>query len=48
MYDVNDMVKNFEDYAHRGILYLKMKYLEEKGGDDELFLNFVELLGSKS
>ena len=47
MKDVNDMVKNFEDYAHRGIVYLKDKYLDTKGGDDELFMNFVELLSSK-
>ena len=48
MKDVNDMVKNFEDYAHRGIVYLKDKYLESKDGDDELFVKFVELLSSKS
>ena len=48
MKDVNDMVRNFEDYAHRGILYLKDKYLETKGGEDELFMNFVELLSSKA
>lgn len=47
MKDVNDMVRNFEDYAHRGILYLKDKYLDTKDGDDELFMNFVELLSSK-
>jgi hypothetical protein len=48
MKDVSDMVKNFEDYAHRGILYLKDKYLDEKEGDSELFMNFVELLSSRS
>ena len=48
MKDVGDMVKNFEDYAHRGILYLKDKYLDTKGGDDELFMNFVELLSSRA
>ena len=44
MKDVTDMVRNFEDYAHRGILYLKDKYLDTKDGDEELFVNFVELL----
>ena len=48
MKNVSDMVKNFEDYAHRGIIYLKDTYLEAKGGDDELFIDFVELLGSKA
>lgn len=47
MKDVNDMAKNFEDYAHRGILYLKDKYLDSKDGDNELFIDFVELLSSK-
>jgi len=44
MKDVTDMVRNFEDYAHRGILYLKDKYLDTKDGDEELFVNFIELL----
>ena len=44
MKDVTDMVRNFEDYAHRGILYLKDRYLDTKDGDEELFVNFVELL----
>ena len=44
MKDVGDMVRNFEDYAHRGILYLKDKYLDAKDGDEALFMNFVELL----
>ncbi len=48
MKNVNDMVKNFEDYAHRGILHLKDKYLEAKEGDDDFFIDFVELLGSKA
>lgn len=47
MSDVKDMVANFEDYAHRGILYLKNRYLETRGGDDELFLNFTQLLGEQ-
>ena len=48
MKDVNDMVRNFEDYAHRGILYLKDKYLDTKDGDSELFKNFVLLLKDSS
>lgn len=44
MKDVAAMVKNFEDYAHRGILYLKDKYLDAKDGDEDLFTNFLDLL----
>ena len=46
MKDVADMVRNFEDYAHRGILYLKDKYLDTKDGDEELFVDFIELLNN--
>lgn len=48
MKDVNDMAKNFEDYAHRGILYLKDKYLDAKEGDNELFVDFINCIGSKT
>lgn len=48
MKDVADMVRNFEDYAHRGILFLKEKYLDARDGDADLFMNFVELLSSRS
>lgn len=44
MKDISDMVKNFEDYAHRGIVYLKDYYLDAKDGDDALFMNYVELI----
>lgn len=44
MKDVSDMVKNFEDYAHRGIVYLKDRYLDTKDGDNVLFMDYVDLL----
>lgn len=43
--DTTDIVKNFEDYAHRGILYLQDNYLNNRDGDNEQFENFVDLLG---
>lgn len=44
MKDVGEMVKNFEDYAHRGIIYLKENYLNNKDGNKELFDDYVDYL----
>ena len=44
MNDVGDMVKNFEDYAHRGITFLKENYLNNKNGNKELFDDYIEYL----
>ena len=46
MYDVTDMAKNFEDYAHRGLIYLRDNYLEAKDGNNELFTDYVKKLSS--
>lgn len=48
MYNVADMVKNFEDYAHRGLVYLRDNYLEAKDGNDELFTDYVKKLSANS
>lgn len=44
MREVNDMTKNFEDYSHRGLLFLKKMYLDDKKGNEQIFYEFVSML----
>lgn len=44
MGDVSEMVRNFEDYAHRGICFLRIHYLDNNMGNEELFNDYTKLM----
>ena len=48
MSDVSLMVKNFVDYARRGLRILEANYLNKRDGSDELIINLVQQLGKVS
>ena len=44
MNNLNDITKNFIDYAHRGLLYLKMIYLDGDNGDAAIMKEYGKYL----
>lgn len=42
--DTSEMVKNFIDYAQRGLRYLEISYINTKSGSDDLLEELIELL----
>ena len=48
MRNASDVVKNFVDYAHIGLLLLKINYLDNSDMNAQMLEEFAELLAPRS